>query len=205
MHDGEKTMTDENESDKNEFGKNDVSPDEAQMLRAEAAELKDRLLRALADVENIRRRSEREKARCLAICDYQIRARRAGDSRQFPARHRGLPARSSRQRQSADQGRDRRSRGDRAAIARNPGSHGVKPIDTSDARFDPNLHQAIAEVAAEGKPKGSIVSTVQSGYMIGERLLRPAMVTVARGDDHRFQQSRRRPQNWTGARGSRTR
>ncbi len=60
--------------------------------------------------------------------------------------------------------------------------HGVKPIETTDAKFDPNLHQAIAEVPAEGKPKGTIVTVVQAGYMIGDRLLRPAMVTVARGE-----------------------
>ncbi|HSZ75242.1 MAG TPA: nucleotide exchange factor GrpE, partial [Rhizomicrobium sp.] len=60
--------------------------------------------------------------------------------------------------------------------------HGVKPIDTSDGRFDPNLHQAIAEVPGEGRPKGSIVTVVQTGYQIGDRLLRPSMVTVARGD-----------------------
>jgi len=60
--------------------------------------------------------------------------------------------------------------------------YGVKPIDTSDGKFDPNFHQAIAEVPAEGKPPGSIVSVVQTGYVIGDRLLRPAMVTVARRD-----------------------
>ena len=58
--------------------------------------------------------------------------------------------------------------------------HGVKLIDTSDGKFDPNLHQAIAEVPAGGKPAGSIVDVVQAGYRIGERLLRPAMVTVAK-------------------------
>ena len=50
----------------------------------------------------------------------------------------------------------------------------------SDGKFDPNLHQAIAEVPGNGKPAGSIVDVVQTGYMIGDRLLRPAMVTVAR-------------------------
>ena len=58
--------------------------------------------------------------------------------------------------------------------------HGVKMIDTNGARFDPNLHQAIAEVPAEGKQPGSIVNVVQTGYLIADRLLRPAMVTVAR-------------------------
>jgi molecular chaperone GrpE len=58
--------------------------------------------------------------------------------------------------------------------------YGVKPIETADGKFDPNLHQAIAEVPGNGKPPGSIVDVVQSGFMIGDRLLRPAMVTVAR-------------------------
>jgi molecular chaperone GrpE len=58
--------------------------------------------------------------------------------------------------------------------------HGIKLIDTNGAKFDPNLHQAIAEVAADGKQPGSIVNVVQTGYLIADRLLRPAMVTVAR-------------------------
>ena len=58
--------------------------------------------------------------------------------------------------------------------------YGVKPIDTASGKFDPNLHQAIAEVPGNGKPAGTIVDVVQTGYMIGDRLLRPAMVTVAR-------------------------
>jgi len=55
-------------------------------------------------------------------------------------------------------------------------------VDTSDGKFDPNLHQAIAEVPGNGKPAGAIVDVVQQGYTIGERLLRPAMVTVAKKD-----------------------
>jgi len=62
-------------------------------------------------------------------------------------------------------------------------NHGVKIIDTSDGKFDPNLHQAVAEVPGEGKPAGAIVHVVQTGFKIGDRLLRPAMVTVARADD----------------------
>jgi molecular chaperone GrpE len=61
-------------------------------------------------------------------------------------------------------------------------THGIKVIDTSDGKFDPNLHQAIAEVPGNGKPGGTIVDVVQTGYVIGDRLLRPAMVTVARKD-----------------------
>ena len=61
--------------------------------------------------------------------------------------------------------------------------YGVKPIATEGGKFDPNLHQAIAEVPGNGKPPGTIVDVVQTGFMIGDRLLRPAMVTVARRGD----------------------
>ena len=60
--------------------------------------------------------------------------------------------------------------------------YGVKQVSTEGGKFDPNLHQAIAEVPGNGKPPGTIVDVVQAGYMIGDRLLRPAMVTVARRD-----------------------
>jgi molecular chaperone GrpE len=63
-----------------------------------------------------------------------------------------------------------------AALAR----HGVKPIEAQGQRFDPNLHQAIAEVPAPNAQPGTVVNVVQPGYLIGDRLLRPAMVTVAK-------------------------
>jgi molecular chaperone GrpE len=59
----------------------------------------------------------------------------------------------------------------------------VRAISASDAKFDPHLHQAIAEVPADGKQPGTIVDVVQTGYVIADRLLRPAMVTVARGGE----------------------
>jgi len=62
------------------------------------------------------------------------------------------------------------------------GQHGVKAIETENAKFDPNLHQAIAEVPGNGKPPGTVVNVMQTGYTIAGRLLRPAMVTVAKAE-----------------------
>ena len=56
----------------------------------------------------------------------------------------------------------------------------IKKIDTKDKNFDPNLHQAMSEIEDEGKDTGNILHEIQSGYMLGERLLRPALVSVAR-------------------------
>ena len=59
--------------------------------------------------------------------------------------------------------------------------HDCKPIEAVGQKFDPNLHQAMYEVPDPSVPSGSVVQVVQPGYMIGERILRPAMVAVAKG------------------------
>ena len=151
-------------------------------LKAEVDSLKDQRLRALAEVENIRRRADKEKADAsqyavtkfardmVAIADNFARALAA-----VPAEVRSA---ADPQVQAVLDGVEATDRQLVQALER----YGVKQIDTSDGKFDPNLHQAIAEVPAAGKPGGSIVDVVQTGFMIGERLLRPAMVTIAKSD-----------------------
>ncbi len=149
-------------------------------LKTELAETKDKLLRALAEAENTRRRAERDR---LDVSQYAI-AGFARDMLQIADNFaRALAACPKDKLDAADpqvkaviEGVEATERQLLATLER----HGVKPIDTSDGKFDPNLHQAIAEVPGEGKPGGSIVHVVQMGYTIGDRLLRPAMVTVAR-------------------------
>jgi len=157
--------------------------DEAEALRAEAADLKDRLLRALADAENTRRRAERDKqdASQYAVTKFARDMLQIADN--FT---RALAACPPELREAADpqvkavlDGVEATERQLLGVLER----HGVKQLDTADARFDPNFHQAIAEVPNSGKPGGSIVDVVQPGYMIGDRLLRPAMVTVARREE----------------------
>jgi len=167
---------------------NDNNPDagaqaaeaEIAALKSEAAEFKDRMLRALADVENTRRRAERERLDAsqyavtkfardmLTIADNFARALQALPADQRDAAHPTVKA--------VVEGIEATERQLLATLER----HGVKPVVTSDGKFDPNLHQAIAEVPGNGKPAGSIVDVVQTGYVIGDRLLRPSMVTVAR-------------------------
>ena len=153
-----------------------------QTLQAEVESLKDQRLRALAEVENIRRRAEKEKTDAsqyavtkfardmVAIADNFARALAA-----VPADVRAV---ADPQVQAVLDGVEATDRQLIQTLER----YGVKPVDTSDGKFDPNLHQAIAEVPGNGKPAGSIVDVVQSGFMIGDRLLRPAMVTVAKKD-----------------------
>jgi molecular chaperone GrpE len=153
---------------------------EIEALRAEAADMKDRLLRALADAENTRRRAEREKqdASQYAVTKFARDMLQIADNfaRALAAAPQAVRDAADPQVKAVLDGVEATERQLLAALER----HGVKPIDTADGRFDPNFHQAIAEVPGGDKPPGSIVDVVQAGYTIGERLLRPAMVTVAR-------------------------
>jgi len=151
-------------------------------LKAEVESLKDQRLRALAEAENVRRRAEKEKADAsqyavtkfardmLGIADNFARALAA-----VPAEIRALADPQVKAVLDGVEATDRQ-------LLQTLERYGVKAVDTSDGKFDPNLHQAIAEVPGNGKPPGSIVDVVQSGFTIGDRLLRPAMVTVAKKD-----------------------
>jgi molecular chaperone GrpE len=148
-------------------------------LKAEVESLKDQRLRALAEAENIRRRAEKEKAEASQYAVTKFARDMVGIADNFS---RALAACPPALREAADpqlkavlDGVEATDRELIATLER----YGVRQVDTS-GKFDPNQHQAIAEVPGNGKPAGAIVDVVQTGFMIGDRLLRPAMVTVAR-------------------------
>jgi molecular chaperone GrpE len=148
-------------------------------LKAEVESLKDQRLRALAEAENIRRRAEKEKAEASQYAVTKFARDMVGIADNFS---RALAACPPSLRDAADpqvkavlDGVEATDRELITTLER----YGVRQVDTS-GKFDPNLHQAIAEVPGNGKPAGAIVDVVQTGFMIGDRLLRPAMVTVAR-------------------------
>jgi molecular chaperone GrpE len=176
-------MTEETEQEMPEARITEPAPDPITVLKAEIESLRDQRLRALAEVENIRRRAEREKVEASQYAVTKFARDMVSIADNFS---RALAACPPELREAADpqvkavlDGVEATDRQLLATLER----HGVKPVSTEGGKFDPNLHQAIAEVPGNGKPAGSIVDVVQSGYMIGDRLLRPAMVTVARRDD----------------------
>ena len=61
------------------------------------------------------------------------------------------------------------------------GRHGVKKLEPQGEKFDPNFHQAMFEIPDEATPSGTVTQVVQSGWKIGERVLRPALVGVSKG------------------------
>jgi molecular chaperone GrpE len=163
------------------FRDDDEQAREVAALRAEADAMKDRALRALAEVENVRKRLERERdeARTYSVTRFARDLLTVADNL-----NRAIAACPAEARASAGEalkavldGVDATARELSATLAR----HGIKVIEAEGARFDPNLHQAIAEVPAPGVAPGTVVNVVQSGYTIADRLLRPAMVTVAKG------------------------
>jgi molecular chaperone GrpE len=149
-------------------------------LQAEADAHKDRALRALAEVENVRKRLERERdeAKAYSVTRFARDLLTVADNlsralSSIPADARAQAADSLK---AVLDGVDATARELKAVLGR----HGVKEIEAAGVKFDPHLHQAIAEVPADNVVPGTVVNVVQSGYVIGDRLLRPAMVTVAK-------------------------
>jgi len=183
-------MSAENDNDPlpEEMGQGDGQDDivrEIAALRTEADNQKDRALRALAEVENVRKRLERERdeARTYSVTRFARDFLTVADnlSRALAAVPAEARAKADDSLKAVLDGVEATERELQAALTR----HGVKPIAAEGQRFDPHLHQAIAEVPAKGAEPGSVVAVVQPGYTIGERLLRPAMVTVAKADGAR--------------------
>ena len=159
---------------------NDEAFEVLSKLQAENAELKDRLLRTLAEVENVRRRGERElnDARQYAIAKFAGDMLGVADNME-----RALASVPAEARESDDavkalmQGVELTEK----EMLRSLEKHGVKKLDPKGERFDPNFHQAMFEVPDPSVPNGTVAQVVQVGYSIGSRVLRPAMVGVARG------------------------
>ena len=157
------------------------SPAPSTALDRELAEAKDRLLRTLAEMENLRKRTEREVAdsRTYGITAFARDILTVADGM-----HRALEALDKELRENANESVKALLDGvelTERALINALEKHGVKRIEPMGQKFDPNRHQAMYEVEDASVPSGQIVQVVQSGYLIGERVLRPAMVAIAKG------------------------
>jgi molecular chaperone GrpE len=146
---------------------------------AEAADFKDKALRAMAEVENIRRRAQREREDAVKYAASNVARDLLSTADNL---RRALS--SVNEAQITDEptknllaGVAATERELLAAFEKN----GIKRLDPKGERFDHNFHQAIFEVENTGKPAGMIVEVLQPGYLLYDRLLRPAMVGVAKG------------------------
>jgi molecular chaperone GrpE len=159
-------------------GNDGVEPaaDPVAALTKEVAELKDKHLRALAEMENLRKRSERELAEArlyfsmnfarevLSVADNlrrAIEAQQQGDG--------GIKALLD--------GVELTEREFLKMLEK----HGITKFEPLGEKFNPNFHQAMFEVSDPAVAPGTVVQVVQAGYKIGDRVLRPALVAVSKG------------------------
>jgi molecular chaperone GrpE len=170
---------DEDAAANNNFADSPLPAEErVSALEAELAEQKDRLLRALAETENTRRRAQRERE---DAAKYAL----SGFARDL------LPA-ADNLRRALDslpeaKAADELTRNLLAGVAATEREllsvferHGIRRIDPKGERFDHNFHEAIYEAERAGEPPGTILEVLQPGYVLHDRLLRPAMVGVAK-------------------------
>jgi molecular chaperone GrpE len=156
--------------------------DPVELLAREADDLKDKLLRTLAEMENLRRRTEREVAesRIYGVATFARDVLTVADNME-----RALQTLRAELKGSADAGVKVLLDGvelTERELTKVLEKHGVRKFEPQPReRFDPNLHQAMYEVPDPSLPAGTVAQVVQSGYMIGERMLRPALVAVAKG------------------------
>ena len=159
----------------------EAAVDPVEALTAENNDLRDKLLRTVAEMENLRKRTQREieDTRSYAIAGFARDMLTATDSLS-----RALMVLPAEARESADgtmksliEGIEMTEREMQRLLAK----HGVKPIEAEGQKFDPHRHQAMFEVPDPTRPEGTVVQVVQAGFAIGDRVLRPAMVGVAKG------------------------
>jgi molecular chaperone GrpE len=152
-----------------------------QTLTRESADYKDKLLRTLAEMENLRKRTEREIADSRT---YGIQAFARDILAVADNMDRALGALDAELRQKADAATKALLDGvelTERELLKVLEKHGVKKFEPLGEKFDPNLHQAMFEVPDPSRPAGTVAQVIQPGYMIGERMLRPALVGVAKG------------------------
>jgi molecular chaperone GrpE len=146
-----------------------------------AAEFKDRLLRTLAEMENLRKRTEREiaDARVYSVSGFARDVLAVADNM-----HRALDTAGTELRGHADpkvkaliEGVELTERELMKVLEK----YGVKKFSPEGEKFDPNMHEAMYEVPTQDLPAGHVAQVMQAGYMLGERVLRPAMVGVSKG------------------------
>jgi molecular chaperone GrpE len=160
----------------------DAAPtaDPVGIAQQQAADFKDKLLRALAEMENLRKRTEREVAdsRAYAITTFARDILTVADNM-----HRALNALDVGLREQADASVKALLDGvelTERELLKVLDKHGVKKLEPLGQKFDPNRHQAMYEVPDASSPPGTVVQVIQDGFTIGDRVLRPALVAVAK-------------------------
>jgi molecular chaperone GrpE len=159
----------------------DPEPASVEALTKEVAEARDKMLRTLAEMENLRQRTRREvaDAKTYGITGFARDVLEIADNLQ-----RALDAVPAEARAAADPGLKALIEGvelTERSLLNALEKNGVRKFDPYGEKFDPNFQQAMFEVPDASVPSGTVVQVVQAGYMIADRVLRPALVGVSKG------------------------
>lgn len=152
--------------------------DEAPSLEDQIAELRDRLLRAMAELENNRKRSQRdrEEASKYAITGFARGVLTVADNLRRAIESVADTERENETIKTLLDGVELTERELLKVFER----EGIKSIDPLGEKFDHNFHQAMFEVESSNQPNGTVVQVIEPGYLIADRLLRAAMVGIAK-------------------------
>ncbi len=164
----------------NDAGPAKPAADDPAALKAEVADMKDKLLRTLAEMENLRKRTEREVAdqRQYAVASFARDMLTVGDNLR-----RAIEAVPKEQRGSGDQALDALIEGvemTERGLEQSLAKFGVRRVEAKGLKFDPSFHQAMYEVDMPDAQPGTVADEIQAGYAIGDRILRPVMVSVVK-------------------------
>src|ERR1700739_2640027 len=159
----------------------DPEPASVEALAREVAEARDKMLRTLAEMENLRQRTRREvaDAKTYGITGFARDVLEIADNLQ-----RALDAVPAEARAAADPGLKALIEGvelTERSLLNALEKNGVKKFDPAGEKFDPNFQQAMYEVPDASVPAGTVLQVLQAGYMIGERVLRRALFAVSKG------------------------
>ena len=172
-------MAEENSTSPETRPADDAGAERVAQLEADVAHFRDRHLRTLAEMENLRRRTERDvaDARQYSVANFARDMLVVGDNlRRAIAAVPAEAAKADPALSALIEGVEVTERGLEQSLEK----FGVRRVEAKGEKFDPAVHQAIYEVETDAMPPGKVAEAIQVGYVIGDRVLRPALVAVAK-------------------------
>ena len=174
------SLKDENDENKNELKQKNAPPKKEETLEEKYKTTQEKLLRAMAEMENQRRRFEKEKQEAFEFGGFN-----------FAAESLSLIDNLDRAIASFKNDESLKKNNDLIKIIEGIEivkkdlisifkKNGIEAIECINKKFDPNFHQAMLEVENNTKEPGTVVQEIQKGYMMKDRLLRPSLVGVAK-------------------------
>ena len=186
---------DDNSSEKNELNKKNTTPKKEETLEEKFKATQEKLLRTMAEMENQRRRFEKEKKEAFEFGGFNFAAESLSLLDNIDR-----AILSFKNDEILKSNKDLNKVIDAVEIVKKDlvsifKKNGIEPIECIDKKFDPNIHQAMLEVESETKEPGIVLQEIQKGYMMKDRLLRPSFVGVTKKKDVKAEKTAKNEKN----------